>query len=79
MLENSLVVYLQVPFEVLISRIGADPGRPLWRNAESLFLERQEAYSQAHISVGAAAPPDDVAAEIVRLAGQQHLASLNHS
>ncbi len=67
MLNNGMVIYLQVPFNVLIKRIGADPKRPLWRNAESLFLERQEAYGQAHHSVDASGTPEEVASEIVRL------------
>ena len=76
MLSNGLVIYLQVPFDVLISRVGADPARPLWRNAESIFLERQQAYSRAHLSVNAAATPEEVAVEIVRLSEEKRLASL---
>jgi shikimate kinase len=56
MLKHGTVVYLRVPFRELAARIGADPSRPLWRNAEQLFRERETVYSRAHLSVDVAEP-----------------------
>ena len=65
MLENGRVVYLHVPFEQLATRIGADPNRPLWRNAETLYHEREAAYRSAHLTVDGTASPEAVAEEII--------------
>lgn len=64
MLIHGTVVYLQLPFEVLASRIGADPSRPLWKNAEASFLSREATYRKAHIIVDATPQPEQVASEI---------------
>lgn len=64
MLTNGTVVYLDVPFATLAGRIGADPARPLWRNAEQLFRDREPAYRAAHLIVDGSLPPQEVAREI---------------
>lgn len=64
MLANGTVVYLQVPFETLASRIGADPSRPLWKNAEKLFLQRETVYRKAQVIVDASPEPEQVAATV---------------
>ena len=64
MLANGTTVYLKVPFEVLASRIGADPSRPLWKNAQKLFLQREAVYQKAQVIVDASPEPDQVAITI---------------
>ena len=64
MLENGKVIYLYVPFEILAERIGADPNRPLWRNAETLYREREVLYRTAPLTVDGTASPEAVAAAI---------------
>src|SRR5262249_51417606 len=65
MLANGTVIYLELPFPALASRIGADPKRPLWRNAETLFAERESIYKKAHFTIDGTLPPDDVASQIM--------------
>jgi shikimate kinase len=65
MMQNGTVVYLEVPFEVLVSRIGAETSRPLWKNAKQLFDERRQVYENAHLKVDASRDVELVAAEIV--------------
>ena len=67
MLQHGKVIYLQVQFETLTQRIGADASRPLWRNAEILFRERQEHYLMAHWTLDADKPPEEVVSEIIAL------------
>ena len=69
MLKNGTVVYLEVPFEILVSRIGAETSRPLWKNAQQLFDERQKIYESAHLRVNAARDVDLIVAEIVERLG----------
>ncbi len=69
MLQNGMVVYLEVPFEVLVSRIGAETSRPLWKNAQQLFEERQKIYESAHLRINAARDVDLIVADIVGLLG----------
>ena len=64
MLQNGTVVYLRVPFAILAQRVGADASRPLWRNAEKLFTERETIYTRAHFNVDGSAPPTEVVKEI---------------
>lgn len=64
MLENGTVIYLEVPFNTLTQRIGANSSRPLWKNAEKLFQEREENYKTAHFSVNAARSPEEIAIDI---------------
>jgi len=67
MLQNGTVIYLEVPFEILAQRITAESSRPLWRNAEKLFKERQDQYRQAHLTVDANRPMNEVIADIRKL------------
>lgn len=71
MLENGTVIFLDVPLETLVERVGGDPSRPLWRNAEKLYTERRGNYRKAHFTVSAVGSPADVAQEILRVAGLQ--------
>lgn len=64
MLQNGTVVYLHVPFDALASRIGADPSRPLWKNAEKLFLQRETVYRRAQVIIDASPEADQVARAI---------------
>ncbi len=64
MLQNGTVIYLQVPFDVLTRRIGGDPSRPLWRNAEHLFQSREAIYNKAHITIDASPDPETIADSI---------------
>ncbi|MCI0444001.1 shikimate kinase [bacterium] len=65
MLQNGTVVYLKVPFETLVSRIGAETSRPLWRNAKQLYDEREQIYESAHLQVDGTRDVETVANEIV--------------
>jgi shikimate kinase len=67
MLQNGTVVFLDVPFDVLSARIGADPSRPLWKNAQQLFHERESIYRKAHHVMDATMSPEETAAEIQAL------------
>jgi len=66
MLANGSVVYLEVPFSALASRIGADPKRPLWRNAEPLFAERESIYKKAHFTVDGTLPPEKICTQVIQ-------------
>lgn len=72
MLQNGMVVYLDVPFEILAERIGADPARPLWKNAHHLFDQRQVVYRKAQITVDGSPAPEVVAAHIAEMMQQIH-------
>jgi shikimate kinase len=65
MLQNGKVIYLKVPFEALVSRIGAETSRPLWRNAKQLYDERQQIYESAHLQVDGTADVEEVANDIL--------------
>jgi shikimate kinase len=67
MLNHGTVVYLDVPFEKLVTRVGADPKRPLWSNARKLYDERIEHYSQAHHLVDGTEDPEKIADKIKNL------------
>src|SRR5262249_23680914 len=71
MLANGMVIYLELPFPALASRIGADPKRPLWRNAEPLFAERESIYKKAHFTVDGTLSPDDMATQILKIANRK--------
>jgi len=64
MLSNGTVLFLDVPFTQLVSRIGADPSRPLWKNAERLYKDRLTEYKKAHYTIDASGTPDDVVERI---------------
>ena len=65
MLQNGKVVYLKVPFETLVSRIGAETSRPLWRNAKQLYEEREKIYESAHLRVDGTRDVDQVVTDIM--------------
>lgn len=65
MLQNGKVVYLKVPFDTLVTRIGAETSRPLWRNAKQLYDERQQIYESAHLQVEGTRDVEEVADEII--------------
>ena len=67
MLRNGTVVYLDVPFDEIVRRIGGDPARPLWKNAEKLYMERSDEYRKAHFIVDASGNPEDVVERITTL------------
>lgn len=73
LLETSLVVYLEAPFDVLWERIHGDPHRPLlagegaYQRARALFERRRPVYEQAHRRVDAAKSPGQVVEELVEV------------
>jgi shikimate kinase len=67
MLNNGKVVYLKVPFDTLVTRIGAETSRPLWRNAKQLYEDRELIYQSAHFQVDAKGDVEQVAEEILQL------------
>jgi shikimate kinase len=66
---DGLSVWLDVPLEVVISRIPADGRRPLAADRaqmEQLFMTRRMAYAHAHLRIDAgAASADSIAEQIV--------------
>jgi shikimate kinase len=66
MLQKGKVVYLKVPFDTLVSRIGAETSRPLWRNAKQLYDEREQIYESAHLQVDGTGDVEAVAKEIMQ-------------
>ena len=60
-------VVLTAPLDVLRSRIGVDPHRPLWDDAVAdRFRDRQDAYAQAELQVDVSVlSVDEVVAAIV--------------
>jgi shikimate kinase len=66
---DGLSVWLDVPFETVVSRIPADGRRPLAadrRHMERLFVARQAAYAQAHLRLDAgAAQAEEIAERIL--------------
>jgi shikimate kinase len=67
MKQNGIVIFLSVPFDVLASRLGADPSRPLWKNAQLLYAERAEHYKLAHHTIDGTGTPDEVRDRIIDL------------
>jgi shikimate kinase len=66
---DGMSVWLDVPFEVVLSRMPADGRRPLAADRvqmERLFTMRQAAYAQAHVRIDAQrAPADEIAERII--------------
>jgi shikimate kinase len=66
---DGMSIWLDVPFELLLSRMPADGRRPLAADRtqmERLFAVRQAAYAQAHLRIEAgAAPAEELAEQIV--------------
>jgi len=71
MLANGVVIFLDVPFEKLVLRIGADFKRPLWNDAKKLYEERMEVYRQAHHTVDATGDSREIADTIKNLIFQE--------
>ncbi|MCI0413155.1 shikimate kinase [bacterium] len=65
MLQQGAVLFLDVPYAQLVSRLGADPTRPLWKNAEKLYTDRHEEYKKAHHTIDASGTPEQVV-ELIR-------------
>jgi shikimate kinase len=65
MMQNGTVIYLEVPFEILGTRIGAETSRPLWKNAAELYKERKKIYDSAHLTVNAARELESIVTEII--------------
>jgi shikimate kinase len=68
MLNNGKVVYLKVPFDTLVTRIGAETSRPLWRNAKELYDQRQQIYESAHFQVDGTREVEEVVKQIISAA-----------
>jgi shikimate kinase len=64
MLENGIVIFLDVPYAELVQRLGADPTRPLWQNAEKLYSDRYDEYKKAHHVIDASGTPTQVVERI---------------
>jgi shikimate kinase len=66
---DGLSVWLDVPFDVVLSRLPADGRRPLAADRvlmERLFAARQAAYAHAHVRIDAQrAPADEIAERIM--------------
>lgn len=66
---DGLSVWLDVPLDVVVSRIPADGRRPLAADRaqmERLFAARQAAYAQAHVRIDAQhAPAEEIAERIM--------------
>jgi len=66
---DGISVWLDVPFEVVLSRLPADGRRPLAADRaqmERLFALRQAAYAQAHLRIDARqAPAEEIAERIM--------------
>lgn len=70
--ERAVTVFLDCPFEVIWSRIGATTDRPLLTSRsraelETLYQKRLPRYRRAAHHVGANRPPDVIAEEVARL------------
>jgi shikimate kinase len=65
---DGLSVWLDVPFETVLTRIPADGRRPLAADRaqmERLFAVRQAAYAQAHVRLDAGAAHAEEIAELI--------------
>ena len=65
---DGLSVWLDVPFETVLTRIPADGRRPLAADRlqmEHLFAARQAAYAQAHLRLDAGAVPAEEIADLI--------------
>jgi shikimate kinase len=63
MLASGAVVWLDVPFQHVVSRLPPDGRRPLAHDRlqlEQMFESRQLAYQHAHVRVDASRPVDDI-------------------
>jgi shikimate kinase len=71
---DGVSIWLNTPFDVVLSRIPADGRRPLAADRmqmERLFVIRQAAYSQAHLRIDTGwAPAGEIAEQIVEAVGK---------
>lgn len=75
LLEQGVLVTLEAPPAVLLSRVGGGEGRPLLAGdpaarLAALLAERAAAYAECHARVAAEGEPESVAAEVARVAGE---------
>jgi shikimate kinase len=71
MLQNGIVIFLDLTFDEIVRRIGGDPERPLWKNAETLYNERLSGYRQAHFTIDASGSVEEVVEKIKALPLQE--------
>jgi shikimate kinase len=71
MLENGIVIFLDATFTDIVRRIGGDPERPLWKNAERLYAERLNEYRRANFTVDASGTAGEVVERITALPLQE--------
>jgi shikimate kinase len=72
-LHHGLIVWLDVPVEIIFSRLAEDDTRPLLQDPDpegklrSLLEQRQPLYSQAdlHITINATETPEEIATRIL--------------
>jgi len=68
--QNGYSVWLDVPFDLLVTRVVLDGSRPLWTSVDEARLryeQRRADYAQADIRVPVgAAPPEQVAEAVLR-------------
>jgi shikimate kinase len=64
-LHQGLIIWLDAPLEVLISRIAEDANRPLAAEVESRLQKRQPLYAQADLKIEATGTPESVVEAIV--------------
>lgn len=68
--KNGAVIFLDVPFDIIVKRIGGDAGRPLFRSepdARALYEHRYSLYKKnAGYTVDASGTPGDTANEIIK-------------
>ncbi len=73
MKARGVTVWLDVPFEVAVARVGSGAGRPLWASADPIafrafFEKRRAAYALADVHVAAGVgDPDAIAERIAAL------------
>ncbi len=70
--DRSITVYLDVPFQTIWERVGAEANRPLARGRsrselEALLDERRPRYEQAAHRIDADRAPDVIADEVLKL------------
>lgn len=72
-LRHGLIVWLDVPIQIILERLAEDHTRPLLQNSDpqgklsSLLEQRQHKYSQAdlHITITATETPEEIATRIL--------------
>ncbi|MBX7184589.1 MAG: shikimate kinase [Vicinamibacteria bacterium] len=72
LLEGAFTIHLDCDFHEAFRRAAAEGGRPLVEKGEadvaSLYVERKDKYSRAHVTVDTTRlPPEDVVKSVLRL------------